>query len=1048
MPSLSTTAEQIEALASLDLDWEPDHQPRKAQEKPWLPDLNPTQRLIFDDPTQFILAYGEKGCRVVDTMIYTDTGLKRLERMAPPNPVAGFNPIREVVMANKTTAAIADGYWVESDRSAITAILAHGGELTGSLRHPVWVCSQSPSGEHGFGWERLSAIKEKLAAGWRFWTPFFGHPNWQDNTSTVDVPMRRKTCKICGKKASARGLCFNHYQNLVNYHGLINEHPLTEAQKITLTRELAYAVGALTGDGSLNFGSDNRAVEFTNADSECIERVRLGLSEIGVSLSKTLNPIQFLALPAGNIKPFLASIGLVGLAHEKRIPDVIVEGGKSCAAAFLRGLFDTDGTVEEAGVVSFCTTSELLSRDVQDLLAAFGILCVRRPKKSASGNPTWTLSIMGRHAVKFGEQIGFQISRKQSRIKTPTAGLRNPHGFNSNRYGYPDPIKSVLRKVAKASRTGKRIRSGHPVKYVKRVGPRKTSWYLNRVFPWGYVFDVADSEQQANERSSELQKRLDKEKAMSVRTREWHDAHRNLHSFGSVPQRPKVDAFCAVYGCHAAVKEFLVSDHWLEIVEARDAEADLADLHVPGEHSFLAAGTLNHNSGKTLGAAHKLVRHCYENWDALGLVITPSIRTGKYGVVHDLESLVLPEWEKGIGLEWLPSRLDPSTKDRVLKLANRFGGWSTILQISIPYAEAIPGRVKGISPSMIMADELTDCDSREYFTYMVGQLNRRRNISGPQQYIGTCNPKGPSNWVYKVFWDECVNPDTGARDRNFSVYHVPFRENAHRPEMKNYLETLERAVKGDPVEKARLIDGRWVERPTGAALFRDYLVLSRHVVGDAKAGTGLVPVKGCPVVCGYDLGQVHNAIVLMQHVVTNSGPVWIVFDEIVSIGKKALYKNLAIEVCQKVLDWNEAVGEKLAWEHITDDSAVNQWKPGSGSYDAWEFEREFGIFAIKNGLQQMRMRGAPKGSGSIEARVRLVQAKLHQDQLLISDSCKHVKEALMMLEGRKDEPMKPHKTAAGHIHVFDALTYPMINAEIHGNVEPGPAVKGISMIGR
>jgi hypothetical protein len=445
-------------------------------------------------------------------------------------------------------------------------------------------------------------------------------------------------------------------------------------------------------------------------------------------------------------------------------------------------------------------------------------------------------------------------------------------------------------------------------------------------------------------------------------------------------------------------------------------------------------------SGKSIGAVHKLVRHCYENWDALGLVITPSIRTGKFGVVHDLESLVLPAWEEGIGLEWMPSRLDPSTKDRILKVANRFGGWSTILQISIPYEEAIPARVKAIAPSMVLADELTDCEGRGYFSILVGQLNRRRNITGPQQYIATCNPKGPSHWVYKVFFEEPVNLETGARDPSFKVYHVPFRENAHRPEMATYLDTLERAVKGDPIEKARLIDGLWVERPTGNALFKDYFIQGRHIVGDARAGTGLVPIKPWSCIIGYDLGQVYSAAVFMQFVQTKDGPMWRIFDEVVHLSQKITYKQMAIEICERILDWNKAMGYQFHWEHIADDSATTQWRPGDGSYDAWEFEKEFNKFCLAHKLPVMRMVGCPKGAGSVEARVRLTQAKLHQDQLVISDTCTNVKAAVMMLEAKEGEAFKPKKTVAGHIHVFDAWSYPFLKYDLAGTYNPTPPV--------
>lgn len=450
-------------------------------------------------------------------------------------------------------------------------------------------------------------------------------------------------------------------------------------------------------------------------------------------------------------------------------------------------------------------------------------------------------------------------------------------------------------------------------------------------------------------------------------------------------------------------------------------------------------------SGKSVGLEHKLVRHCYENYDALGLVFTPSIRTGKFGVIHDLETLVLPAWEDGIGLQWLPSKLDPNTKDRILKVGNRFGGWSTILQIAIPYEEAINGRIKGIHPSFILGDELTDCEGPGYFSRIAGQLNRRRNITGPQQYCASCNPKGPSNWVYKVFFEEVVNAETGEKDPAFSVYHVPFRENAHRPEMRDYINTLEKALRTDPIERARLIDGKWVERPTGESLFREHFVSARHMVGDRRAGTGLRPVRGLPCVVGYDLGQVYSAAVFLQYVVTESGKIWIVFDEITHLGQKILYKNMAAEVVERMLMWNAAIGEKLPWEHVTDDSAINQWRPGgSGSYDAWEFEKEFNLASLRHGLPQMRMRGCPKGAGSVEARVRILQGKLAGDNILISAACPAVEDMLTMLEAKKDEELKPKKTVAGHIHVFDALTYPLLSFELNGAaLDPQPAVLAV-----
>jgi hypothetical protein len=445
-------------------------------------------------------------------------------------------------------------------------------------------------------------------------------------------------------------------------------------------------------------------------------------------------------------------------------------------------------------------------------------------------------------------------------------------------------------------------------------------------------------------------------------------------------------------------------------------------------------------SGKSIGGEHKMVRHCYENWDALGLIVTPSVRTGKFGVIHDLETLILPAWEDGISLEWIPSKLDPNTKDRIMKVANRFGGWSTILQIAIPYEEAIAGRIKGIHPSFVLMDELTDCEGTDYFSLIAAQLNRRRHINGPQQYVGTCNPKGPSNWVYKVFFEDPVNKETGESDKRFSVYHVPFRENSHRPEMSGYLSTLELAVKNDPIKRQRLIEGKWVEMPTGDALFKGHYSPDRHRIGVTHEGTGIVPLKGFPCTVGYDIGPAYTAAIFMQLVPTNAGLVWLVFDEVVHLRKKILYRAVAREIVDKILMWNKVVGEKLTWEHIADDSAVNQWRAGNtGSYDSWEFEIEFNKAALLHNIPVMKIVGCPKGAGSIEARVRLTQGKLMSDCILVSAQCPMVHSSLLTLEGEKDNPLRPKKTAEGMIHIFDAFSYPILKHELRGG---NPAVGG------
>jgi LAGLIDADG-like domain/Phage terminase large subunit len=928
----------------------PAPQPAAEQPEGWTPDLNPTQLKIFNDPSENILGYGEKGCRTGDTMVYTTEGLRRLESLKPEGAKSGFTPVTCGVISFSQKQGIiwdrADAFWVEADNQALKAELANGAEITGSHRHPMWVCWQSQS-DSGFGWKSLSEIKSGMEMGVRFWTPQVENTAWTETLKTV--------CQF------------------------------------EITENLAYAIGALVGDGSLNiFTGDSRSVGFTNCDQECIDGVAAGLAEIGCSLHFDFGYQYTVRGPRKCARLMVKELGIGHLSYFKRIPDQIVSSPKRVICAFLSGLFDTDGTVEKNGLVSLCTVSENLGRDVQDILASLGILCVRRPKKSASGRKTWTLSIMGKHAHRFGELVGFRIKRKQDRISKPKISALCPHGFNHNRYGYPNPIRGDMKRIALASRT-------------KAKKPRD-----------GVVY----------------------------RDRKWHDRHRQLHSFGSIPSPEKVSQFCELYKCADKLSGYFTSKIWLEFVSVKNTTAQLFDLHVPVTHSFLASGTINHNTGKSIGFGHKIIRHCYEVDNALALVITPMIRTGNEGIWYDLETLILPAWREGMGLEYTNSRLDPLTKDRHRWIRNRHNGWSKILLMSIPHASQVQQRIKGPAPSFIYVDELTECDGVDYWKFTAAQLGRRRMGEAdkdiPQQFTASCNPKGPSNWVYQEFFLNCVDQQTGKRDPKFAVYHVPIGENLHRLP-RGYIERLHSLFKNDPTEWKRLIEGEWIDMPTGEGLFKGYYNPNIHVKGELQKFTGLEPKPRFPIYVGYDIGQMWQGITFLQCIPTRNKNVWIIFDECDHLKERVIYKMLALEVIERMRYWRRRIQFPFEYCHIADESALNQWRPGGeGGYDAWEFEKEFnkvlaefGKINASGNVEPAKILGCPKGSGSVAARVRLIQSMLYQDMLYVSAQCENTVGCLANLESDKDDATKPKRSK--WVHKFDSLSYPIFKLEVGGD---------------
>ena len=437
-------------------------------------------------------------------------------------------------------------------------------------------------------------------------------------------------------------------------------------------------------------------------------------------------------------------------------------------------------------------------------------------------------------------------------------------------------------------------------------------------------------------------------------------------------------------------------------------------------------------SGKTYSlGGHKLVRHCYENFNALALIIV-GVRSQATmgGVWHKLQVEILPEWVEGIDLEHTDERQD-TQKNLYMDIKNRFGGYSRVCLISVPYGSFIKDRIKGFEPSLVFIDELTNLDTDDYFNAVVQQLGRRQGIHGPQQYLAACNPDGPSHWVYKRFFEEPYDED-GNWNTDYSVYHVKIEENIDNLP-KGYYDRIQEAVKTDPIEEARMVRGEWIDRPAGNAIFGPYFNNALHLKGDAKKG--LVPSKKYPIICGWDPGSVNNAIVFMQNIPNAPNSPWIIFDELVTINKKLPYTTLIPLVMRKMKYWNRMLDFNFKYIHVSDNSAFNQYRAKTGSYDVRDIEQISRDKAEHFELEPIKMRAAPKFNGSVESRVRITIAKLQTESLLLSAQCTSVKKMFRNLisekQGKTYDPNLAYKPKRSvYVHAFDAMSYVLLYYDV------------------
>ncbi len=358
-----------------------------------------------------------------------------------------------------------------------------------------------------------------------------------------------------------------------------------------LDEEVGYILGVLTGDGCLTFR--NRVI-LSTADPGIAERFHRFAERLGLRVFRNGRgrPYDHI-IASSQLYQLLLHLGMSPRkAAEKRIPTAVLRAPKPIVAAFLRGLFDTDGTVSRRdGYPSLCSASKSLIDAVQIVLLNFGILAVQRLRCVAykgRDRVYYELEIRGAEADRFYDEIGFGLERKQA--------LRMPVRSNTNIdvVPYAAPlIDAAVRAVTLSHAIHKQLGD-------YRTGRRQPSYpKLAEILP------------------------------LLVMARQTTAAYARLEEL-------------------LARRLF-----WAEIVHVQEGQTEVFDLTVPGSHSFCANGFVNHNTylGMAMGVAELmkntftrivLTRPAVEAGEKLGFLpgdlaekVNPYLRP-LYDALHDM----------------------------------------------------------------------------------------------------------------------------------------------------------------------------------------------------------------------------------------------------------------------------------------------------------------------------------------------------------------------------------------------------------------------------
>jgi exodeoxyribonuclease V alpha subunit len=180
-----------------------------------------------------------------------------------------------------------------------------------------------------------------------------------------------------------------------------------------LTEEVAWAFGAVVGDGCYRNKRDG-SIELTNQDPEVIERYRRffegwGL-HVGDKADRNHRRLYFTSAP---LRRWFAEVGFdYVLADKKKTPAILFGSKVGVRAAYLRGLFDTDGSVGKNNV-RFTTASVELASEVHRLLLSLGVVSTL----SCQSDRHYKVTVSGTSILLFQERVGFTIRRKAEQLE-------------------------------------------------------------------------------------------------------------------------------------------------------------------------------------------------------------------------------------------------------------------------------------------------------------------------------------------------------------------------------------------------------------------------------------------------------------------------------------------------------------------------------------------------------------------------------------------------------------------------------------------------------
>lgn len=232
------------------------------------------------------------------------------------------------------------------------------------------------------------------------------------------------------------GVGYTNSEYVVLNNNIISEHFNSSNCKLPdkLDEKLAEYIGLFTGDGSIKFRSENGKIDgvrfpVVGDDVDLVDHI-VNLTKELFGLDSNVDKLKDknmyeISTHSINLGQYLINNGFEKKSkitsvenckkHVYNIPEFVFKSPKSVIASYLRGLFESDGTISN-GHITFYSKYKHITQQVQELLMYIGIQSyLSRIEKGDDGwnDEMFRLTIRFKNDnIKYRELIGFISNRK------------------------------------------------------------------------------------------------------------------------------------------------------------------------------------------------------------------------------------------------------------------------------------------------------------------------------------------------------------------------------------------------------------------------------------------------------------------------------------------------------------------------------------------------------------------------------------------------------------------------------------------------------------